>query len=258
MLAIERRGEILERLQVEKRVVVSELSQSYGVSEETIRRDLEKLEKEGLIIKSYGGAVLNEQTIFDLPFTVRKTQKGAEKQQIAALVENLVRDNEAIMFDASSTAAYIARGLKKKKNLTVITNSVEILMEVSGAPAWTVISTGGTLHESPFALAGARTNEALSGYHVDKAVISCTGLSLDVGLTDSDEQVADSKRIMIRAAKERILVADHTKFGKVAFAGICGLDGIDKIVTDRKPQEEWLDGFERLGIRCIWPERNEN
>lgn len=257
MLAIERRNAILERLQIEKRVVVSELSQCYKVSEETIRRDLEKLEKEGLIVKSYGGAVLNEQTIFDLPFNVRKNQKSMEKQQIAELVTGLVRDNEALMFDASSTAAYIARGLKKKKSLTIITNSVEILMELPSGSDWTVISTGGTLHEGPFALVGFRTNEMLAGYHVDKAILSCTGLSLESGLADSDEQVADSKRIMCRFAKERILVADHTKFGKEAFARICGLDEIDKVVTDRKPPKQWLEKFKSMGIECIYPEKEK-
>ena len=122
MLAIERRNEILEKLQSEKCVVVSELSQHYGVSEETIRRDLEKLENDGLVIKTYGGAVLNEHSIFDLPFNIRKNQMIAEKQKIAEAVDELVRDGEAIMLDASSTAAYIARGLRKKKKLTVITN----------------------------------------------------------------------------------------------------------------------------------------
>ena len=104
MLAIERRNEILEKLQSEKCVVVSELSQHYGVSEETIRRDLEKLENDGLVIKTYGGAVLNEHSIFDLPFNIRKNQMIAEKQRIAEAVDELVRDGEAIMLDASSTA----------------------------------------------------------------------------------------------------------------------------------------------------------
>lgn len=117
MLAIERRNEILEKLQSEKRVVVSELSQHYGVSEETIRRDLEKLENDGLVIKSYGGAVLNEHSIFDLPFNIRKNQMIVEKQKIAELTDELVRDGEAVMLDASSTAAYIARGLRKRKSL---------------------------------------------------------------------------------------------------------------------------------------------
>ena len=143
MLAIERRNDILERLQAEKRVVVSELSVIYQVSEETIRRDLEKLENDGLVIKSYGGAVLNEHSIFDLPFNIRKNQKIVEKEKIARLIAGMVRDGEALMLDASSTDVYIAKALKEMKKLTVITNSVEIIVELFDMPEWNVISTGG-------------------------------------------------------------------------------------------------------------------
>lgn len=259
MLAIERRNDILEKLQSEKRVVVSELSQRYGVSEETIRRDLEKMEKDGLVIKSYGGAVLNEHSIFDLPFNIRKNQMIVEKQKIAMEVDELVRDGEAIMLDASSTAVYIARGLRKKEKLTVITYSVEIIIELFDLPEWNVISTGGKLLERSFALVGPRTNQMISSYHVDKAFISCKGLTMENGLTDSDEQDADCKRAMIKNAKEIILVLDSSKFGKTAFTRITGLDNINKVVTDKKPSQQWLKEFERLGIECIYPDRkNKN
>ena len=117
MLAIERRNEILEKLQTDRRVVVSELSQIYEVSEETIRRDLDKL-----VIKSYGGAVINENMNIDLPFNIRKNRNVIGKQRIAELVAKIVQDGDSIMLDASSTAVYIAKGLKDKKNLTLITN----------------------------------------------------------------------------------------------------------------------------------------
>ncbi len=252
MLAIERRNEILETLQKEKRVVVSELSQHYQVTEETIRRDLEKLENEGLVVKSYGGAVLNEQNIVGLPFDVRKNQCVAEKQKIAGLVADLVREGEAVMLDVSSTAVYIARELKKKEALTVITNSVEIIVELYDMPKWTVISTGGTVREKSFALGGPHTDEVLSSYHVDKAIISCKGLDLVNGITDYVEQDASSKRMMLRAAKERILVADYTKFDTTAFTRVTDWAFITKVVTDRKPAQKWLDEFGRQGIECIY------
>lgn len=118
MLAIERRNEILEKLQMEKRVVVSELSQIYKVSEETIRRDLEKLEKDGLVIKSYGGAVLKEHSIFDLPHDIRKKKQIVEKQKIAGLITELVREGETLMLDASSTSVYAARALREARKKT--------------------------------------------------------------------------------------------------------------------------------------------
>ncbi len=253
MLAIERRNEILLRLQKEKRVVVSELSQHYQVTEETIRRDLEKLENDGLVVKSYGGAVLNEQNIVGLPFDVRKNQCVAEKQKIAGLVADLVREGEAVMLDVSSTAVYIAKELKKKEALTVITNSVEIIVELYDMPKWTVISTGGTVREKSFAFWGPHTDEVLSSYHVDKAIISCKGLALENGITDYVEQDASSKRMMLRAAKERILVADYTKFDTTAFTKVTDWAFITKLVTDRKPAKKWLEEFERQGIECIYP-----
>ena len=236
MLAIERRNEILLRLQKEKRVVVSELSQHYQVTEETIRRDLEKLENDGLVVKSYGGAVLNEQNIVGLPFDVRKNQCVAEKQKIAGLVADLVREGEAVMLD-----------------VTVITNSVEIIVELYDMPKWTVISTGGTVREKSFAFWGPHTDEVLSSYHVDKAIISCKGLDLENGITDYVEQDASSKRMMLRAAKERILVADYTKFDTTAFTKVTDWAFITKLVTDRKPAKKWLEEFERQGIECIYP-----
>ena len=120
MLAIERRNEILEKLQTDRRVVVSELSQIYDVSEETIRRDLEKLVNDGYAIKSYGGAVINENVNIELPFNIRKNRNIVGKQRIAELVSRIVKDGDSIMLDASSTAVYIAKALqeKGKKNLT--------------------------------------------------------------------------------------------------------------------------------------------
>ena len=255
MLAIERRNEILEKLQHEKRVVVSELSQYYQVTEETIRRDLEKLENDGLVIKSYGGAVLNEQTVFGLPFNVRKNQCVVEKKKIAGIIAEMVQDGEAIMLDVSSTADYIANGLKEKKNLTVITISVEIIVDLFDMPEWTVISTGGVSRAKSFALVGPNTDQMISSYHVDKAIVSCKGLNLEAGITDYDEQDASSKRMMLRAAKERILVADHTKFDATAFVKVADWSDITRIVTDQKPSQQWLDQFEQYQIECIYPDR---
>lgn len=254
MLAIERRNEILEKLQKEKRVVVSELSQFYKVSEETIRRDLEKLENDGLVIKSYGGAVLNEHSIFDLPFNVRKNKRVTEKQKIAALIADLVRDGETLMLDASSTSVYVAKALReKRKKLTVITNSVEILMELFHVPEWTVISAGGVFQGELLALQGPVTDQVVRSYHVDKAVISCKGLSLGCSFTDSDEQNASCKRAMLKSANERILAADSSKFGEVAFTRVAQWSDITKLVTDQKPSQQWLQELERMRIQCVYP-----
>ncbi len=256
MLAIERRNEILEKLQTDRRVVVSELSQLYDVSEETIRRDLEKLVNDGYAIKSYGGAVINENVNIELPFNIRKNRNIVGKQHIADLVSKVVKDGDSLMLDASSTAVYIAKTLqeKGKKNLTIITNSIEIIIELFDVQDWTILSTGGASREGSFALVGPQTDKMIRSYHVDKAIISCKGIDAAAGMTDSDELHANNKSTMLAAAKERILAIDSSKFDKIAFTEIGTLDDLTMVITDEKPEERWLQIFKDSGIKCIYSE----
>ena len=245
MLAIERRNEILEKLQTDRRVVVSELSQLYDVSEETIRRDLEKLVNDGYAIKSYGGAVINENVNIELPFNIRKNRNIVGKQHIADLVSRVVKDGDSIMLDASSTAVYIAKALleKGKKNLTVITNSIEIIIELFDAQDWTILSTGGASREGSFALVGPQTDKMIRSYHVDKAIISCKGIDVDAGITDSDELHANNKATMLAAATEKILAVDSSKFDKTAFTNIAPLDDLTMVITDEKRRKNGSGHF---------------
>lgn len=254
MLAVERRNLILEKLQENKKVIVSELSQEFKVSEETIRRDLEKLDRDGLAIKSYGGAVLNENSSLDMPFNIRKKNNPSGKQKIARLVGGLIEDGDHIILDPSTTAVFIAKALKTKERLTVITNSIEVILELSDVSDWNIISSGGSLKEGYLALVGPRAVEGLGAFNVEKAIISCKGLDPQKGITDGNELFSQAKQTMMKSARQCILAADHTKFGKIAFSKICDVHDVDVIVTDEKPEDEWLEVFERAGIRCIYPE----
>ena len=153
MLAVERKNNILGLLQSEGRVVVSELADKFDVSEETIRRDLEKLERDGLVQKSYGGAVLNENA----QNAVRKRTNVIGKQKIAELVSGCIPDNSSIMLDSSSTALFIAKRIKDRKNMVVITNSLEILVELKDRKEWKIFSSGGQLGEDSLALGGRQS-----------------------------------------------------------------------------------------------------
>ena len=254
MLAIERRNAILEKLQAERRVVVSELSQIYKVSEETIRRDLEKLENDGFAIKSYGGAVINENANVDLPFNIRKKRNVISKQKIAEVISSRIKDGTSIMLDASSTAVYIAKALKERKNLTLITNSIEILIEMFDTPNVNVLSTGGAMREGSFALVGPQTDKMLNSYHVDMAIVSAKGFDVETGMTDTEELHANNKKTMLHAGREKVLAVDSSKFGKTAFTEIGTLEDISMVVTDAKPDEVWLQAFKEYGIECIYPE----
>ncbi|MDD3140979.1 MAG: DeoR/GlpR family DNA-binding transcription regulator [Lachnospiraceae bacterium] len=253
MLAMERRNLILEKLQEDKRVVVSELSQLYNVSEETIRRDLDKLDKDGLAIKSYGGAVINENTNIDMPFNVRKKHNVAGKQKIADIIAGLIHDGDHIMLDASTTAVFIAKAIKNKERITVITNSIEIVIELSDVSDWNIISSGGQLKEGYLALVGPTAIAGLESYNVETTIISCKGLDKEKGFSDSNEQFSQAKKVMLKAAKQCILAVDNSKFGTVSYAKGGDLRDVQIIVTDQKPSQDWLELFEQSGVKCLYP-----
>lgn len=211
MLAIERKNEILDKLRAEQRVLVSDLAEYYNVTEETIRRDLDKLEKEGYATKTYGGAILGNSTKTDLSYTIRNKTNVDAKNQIAALASRLIEDGDHLMLDDSSTSLYLAKKLKEKKNLTVITNSVELVVELNGIDGWTIILTGGRLKPDSLALVGDQTQQMLRHYHVDTAVMSCKGIDLKAGVTDSSEFHAQTKQSMLRCAKKKILILDAAR-----------------------------------------------
>lgn len=251
MLAIERKNEILAILQKEQRVLVSELSQRYDVTDETIRRDLEKLESEGYVKRTYGGAVLNKNTSMDMPLRIREKTNRREKQVIARLVAQLVEEGDSIMLDASSTSLMIAKELKEMKKLTVVTNSVEVLIELAGHEGIRVISTGGTLRDSSLSLVGTAAQRALNGYNVDKAIVSCKGLDMQKGVTDSSEEEADMKNAMRSGAKQTILAVDSSKFGHVSFVRCMKLMKGDTVVTDSMKDENWCQFLEEQGVEVI-------
>ena len=254
MLAIERRNEILLKLQEERKVVVSDLSQQYNVTEETIRRDLEKLENEGLAKKTYGGAVLNDSFNTDLPYTVRKKANVESKQRIAEVIAAMIEDGDHLILDASSTALFIAKRMKDKKNITVITNSVEILLELSDRNGWKILSTGGRLKEGGLALVGYQAERMVSTFHVDYAIFSCKGMDQERGLTDANESDAQIKKMIVKAAKKSILAVDHSKFDKISFMQVCELSEIDMVVTDKEPSESWKQTLASAGIELVCPE----
>lgn len=253
MLAIERKNEILDKLRAEQRVLVSDLAAYYHVTEETIRRDLDKLEKEGYATKTYGGAILGNSTKTDLSYTIRNKTNVEAKNQIAAIASRLIEDGDHLMLDDSSTSLYLAKRLKEKKNLTVITNSVELVVELSDVEGWTILLTGGRLKPESLALVGDQTQQALRRYHVDKAVMSCKGIDLESGVTDSSEFHSQTKQSMLRCAKTGILILDSSKFDKISFIDIAPLDVFDTIVTNAAPSKAWLDYFAEHGIECLYP-----
>lgn len=254
MLVVERREKIRTELKEKKKVIVSELAGKYNVTEETIRRDLDKLVREGIALKSYGGAVLKEREQLEVPFTIRKKENRTEKQLIADQLETVIRNGMSLMMDSSSSCGFAARRLQEKRELTIITNSIEIVMEGMKHKNWHLISTGGEIREGSYAMAGELVNAMLRNYFVDCAVISCQALDMDCGIMDADEGHAQNKQTMLERAGWRILLADHTKFGQKSFRKVADFRDIDLIITDLRPQEEWIRFFEQCEVECMYSE----
>lgn len=254
MLAAERRNLILEKIHADKRVIVSELSREYDVSEETIRRDLDRLEEDGHVIKSYGGAVINEKSSIDLPFNVRWKANPEGKQKIAELVSEEIEDGDHIMLDASTTAVFIAKNIKHKRHLTVITNAIEILLELADVQGWDIIVPGGLLKPNSMSLIGKKALDGIDSYHVDKVFFSCKGIDLKNGITDGNVETGGVKQSMIAAADKIYLAVDSSKFGRTAFSKICGLGSVDYIVTDKRPDGKWMETFRKEKTECIYKE----
>lgn len=248
MLAIERRREIISRLTLDGKVIVSELAKDFGVTEETIRRDLEKLDKDGIASKTYGGAVSKRSSGLDLPYSIREGVNVEEKQLIADCIAELIEDGERLMVDSSSTALYVIKKIKDKKNLTIITNSVKILLELADKQDWTVLSTGGVLKRGALSLTGSSAEKMIRSYHVDTAICSCKGLDITLGVTDSNENDSLIKQAMIASAERRILAVDSEKFDRKSFVKVCDVAGVDVIATDCPPDEKWVKYCEDADI----------
>jgi len=251
MLPGERRNIIIDLALQDKRVLVSDLSRRFGVTEETIRRDLEKLEKEGMLTRTYGGAIVNRHTNEDLPFNTRNSLNTGIKHSIALKAFDLISDGDTLMVDPSSTTFELVKLLGNKNNLTIITNSVHLLHNFS-TTALNIISSGGALRHRSFSLVGEVARNTIKRYHVDTAVISCKGIDLQNGITDSNEPESDLKKCMLRQASRVILLADHTKFDKTAFIKLSEVNQIDILVTDCRPSGVWMDFFKEINVEVIY------
>ncbi len=252
MLAIERRNEILTKLSTDGKVLVADLAKEFDVTEETIRRDLEKLDNDGLARKTYGGAVKNENFNIDLPFHVRKQTNVESKKRIAALIGDMINDGDYIMLDSSTTALCVIKSILHKKNITLITNSIEILIELCNKPEWNILSTGGMLKEGGLSLVGYQAEKMISGFHVDLAICSCKGIDEFNGITDSNERDAEIKKSFFKSANHRLLAVDSSKFDRASFVKVCGINEVDTIVTEEKPSEIWLERLKQNNVKVVF------
>jgi DeoR/GlpR family transcriptional regulator of sugar metabolism len=257
MLAAERRNRIIEEINRNKSIIVSDLSEAYLVSEETIRRDLDKLQKQGCLMRTYGGATLPNDSKTDFPAKIREGLNTEAKIRIAKKAAELINDGDCIFIDASSSSYYLSKEIKSKR-ITVITNALNVIAELSGETEVTIISTGGKMDPNHLAFFGPLAVRAIEQFNAGKLFFSCKGISLEAGLTDSDELISESHKTMIHKAKEVILLCDSSKFGMTSFIGTASFDEIDVMITEKKLPADWEDMARMSGTALIYVSGSES
>lgn len=243
---------IKQYVQSMKKVSVTELSQNFGVTEETIRRDLDKLEADGFITRTHGGAIWNTGIQKEgVHFYRRMAKHIKEKQEIARKVIKLLEDKKTIIADSSTTVMETLKLIADKDDILVVSNSTEVFREFQQS-ALTIISTGGEFNKKSLSLQGQLAKNNIVKYNVELALISCKGLSIAKGVQDSNEGEAEIKKIMLNQAKEVALLVDSSKFDQVAFVSLIELESLDYIITDTCPGKEWIEFCEQKGINLIY------
>lgn len=232
-MSIDREKQILEILLKEKKASVSQLAKALFVSEPSVRRDLQSLEKQNLIKRIHGGAMLEETALSKnkIPFLIREYEQSGAKAVIAKKAIDLIRDNDVIFLDASTSCYYLIPFLVSKRNLTVITNGVKALSKLAEYDIRT-ISTGGTLINSCLALVGEEASKTIETYNADIALFSCRGISDDGCLTDIAPEENNVRKKMIRHAKKSYLLCASNKLGKRYFHNLCHKDDITGIISE--------------------------
>ncbi|UCC89050.1 MAG: DeoR/GlpR transcriptional regulator [Anaerolineales bacterium] len=244
----ERRQEILRQVSQHGRVSVVELSHDFGVSEVTIRSDLQALAERKLIVRTHGGAVTATRGLYDLSLASRRQQQVHEKSRIGKAGAALVADGDAIFLDSSSTALVIAQHLKSHRHLTIITNSLAVAHEMLDAPGVTVVTVGGILRRDTASLVGTDGLEMLRKFNIQKGFFGAHGISLPEGLTDVSAEEADVKRPLVAMCRQVMAVLDATKWGQIGLASFAGLDQVDSVITDVHAPPDMVEQVRAWGV----------
>lgn len=250
MLSGERRNIIRNTLLEKKNITVSDMVDIFGVSSETIRRDLEFLEEEGFLIKTYGGASLKDRVSSNVPKRILSGILVENKRRMAVAAAKRIRPNECIFLDHSTTV-YEMCPLIEKIPLTIMTNSLNVMSYFAESENIHLVALGGNFNATAYAFFGLETIRFLQKHMVDKAFLSCRGVSLNRGLSEGSDIIAEMRKSIISNSVQSFLLADHTKIGKNAFISSCPLSAVSCLITDEKLNCEWSDGLNEMHIKYI-------
>lgn len=251
MMAEERRTQILQTVRSAGRVRVNELASRFSTSAVTIRNDLNELHQRGLVLRSHGGAVLPDTILRESPVHERLKAQSDEKRRIGAMAATLINDGETIILDSGTTTLEIARQIKKKQGLQIITNGVNIAAELLDARGAEVFIVGGTVRGESASISGRFTEEMFDQFSADKLFLSGAGCDLDFGVSGANLEETMVNRAMLRISREIILVADASKFSKRSMTRIAPFSEIDTVISDTSLDEVIQEKLRLLGCNLI-------
>lgn len=243
-----------------KTASLEELATHFGVSMNTIRRDVRQLLERGALEKVYGGVTIktSQHAQLPLPYAIRASRNIAEKQEIGRLASELVSDNASIFIDSGSTTPTILAHLATKSNVTVISHSLSALYEASKYPNLNVIALGGIFYSNTASYIDITSMDALSRLSIDTVFIGATGITLENGLTNTTYLEAEMKRIVIRRSRGAVLMADHSKFDSSSIITFCKFEDLSCVVTDTLPPQRYIDAMRINQIRLLCPETEKD
>lgn len=255
MNSAERLGKIVEFVHETGRINIAEICTMFDVSEMTARRDLNELDRQGLLRRVHGGAIAHLGRSYEPSFQTRSVKNQAAKEAIGRKAAELVYDGDSIALDVGTTTLEIVPGLKGKRNLTIVTSCLQIAARIVDQVHLEVdarlIITGGIVRARELSMVGYIPEQVYHDMHVDRAFIGIGGISLEDGLTEYNIEDTQIKKMLIRSAREKIVVADGSKFGVTTFTSVTPLADVDKIVTDRSAPPDMIEQIRKQGVEVI-------
>ena len=249
MTTYERRQTLLDLLKKQPGLRVPEIARMLGVSDGTVRNDLNALEKEGYLTRVHGGAVLiSSQEIAQQTFSSRHQENADKKSCIGKHAASMVGDGDSILLDASSTAYYLALNLKERNRLRVVTNGIEVARLMAQNPSNAVILIGGVVNQDGSSVTGLLSEQIIADLRIQKAFISCSGFSVERGMTEVHLEEAQLKRKTIESAQQIIALVDSSKLGKEDLTPFARLSQITHLFTDVGITNEWKTRLQQVNI----------
>ncbi|MGF1715518.1 transcriptional repressor AgaR [Photobacterium chitinilyticum] len=253
--AVERRMEIVNVVNRDGKARVEDLAAQFDVSSVTIRSDLSFLEKNGYVVRSHGAAIPNTGVIAELTVHEKRRQNAGIKSLIGQAAAKLIESGDTVILDSGTTTREIATSLKSLEDVVVMTNGLDVAMELASAPGIEVLMSGGVLRKNALSFSGSQAEHSLKNYRFDKVFLGVDGFDLRAGITTHNEQEASLNRLMCEISEQIIAVADSSKFGKRSCHMIREFGNIDILVTDSDIPEDYVQGLREMKVDVIIVEK---